>query len=143
MSRKRPWLAAALAFVYPGLGHAYLRSWLRAFIWFLLGVMTAALVTPEPVVTAYESGGFSAMMTAMEDVPLRTLAPLFVVQGLNIVDAYVSARRDVSFGAVSPETGGAGAESTEGACPACGKELDEDLDFCPWCTTRLEEPTSR
>jgi len=77
VSRKRPWLAAALAFVYPGLGHAYLRSWLRAFIWFLLGVMTAALVTPEPVVTAYESGGFSAMMTAMEDVPLRTLAPLF------------------------------------------------------------------
>ena len=28
-------------------------------------------------------------------------------------------------------------------CPHCGKELDPDLDFCPWCTTRLADGTRR
>jgi hypothetical protein len=139
VSRKRPWLAAALAFVYPGLGHAYLRSWLRAGVWFLLAVMTAALVIPESVVTAFESGGLRGMATAMDEVSFGTVAPLLIVRGLCIADAYVSARRDLSYGKAG------GNAKPENACPACGKELDEDLDFCPWCTTRIEweDSTSR
>lgn len=33
-SGKRLWLASALAVIYPGLGHVYLREWLRALLWF-------------------------------------------------------------------------------------------------------------
>ncbi len=144
MSRKRPWLAAALALLYPGLGHLYLRAWLRAIVWFLLALMTAGLVMPESVATA-ES--LDAMWTAMQNVPITTLAPLLVVSGLCALDAYVSARRDVAYGSGTAQGApDAGAADGEPTCPACGKELDEELDFCPWCTTRLEwedEATSR
>lgn len=138
MSRKRPWLAAVLSILYPGLGHLYLRSWLRAVVWFLLALMTASLVLPESVANAYETGGFEAMVSAMQAVPLATMAPVLVVSGLCVLDAYVSARRDIAYGV-------GGSEPPENACPVCGKELDEELDFCPWCTTRIEweESTSR
>jgi hypothetical protein len=37
-----------------------------------------------------------------------------------------------------------GEESADGntamtPCPACGEPLDESLDFCHWCTYRLDE----
>lgn len=131
MSRKRPWLAALLAFLYPGLGHLYLRAWLRALAWFLLAMLTAALVVPESVISAMESGGLEALLAATESLPPEVLAPLFVVRGLNVLDAYLLARRGDA-----PDSGEASA-----TCPNCGRDLDADLDFCPWCTHRLDEGT--
>ncbi|MFC7044929.1 zinc ribbon domain-containing protein [Halobacteriaceae archaeon GCM10025711] len=129
-TRLRPWVAAILAFVYPGLGHVYLRLWLRALAWFALSMLTTALVLPESAVTAFETGGFAAMSEAIRSLGLATLAPVFLVQFLNIVDAYVAAnRRDVV-----PD------HEQAATCPECGRELDDDLDFCPWCTTRLDAP---
>jgi endogenous inhibitor of DNA gyrase (YacG/DUF329 family) len=29
--------------------------------------------------------------------------------------------------------------AADAECPECGKELDPELDFCPWCTTRFDE----
>ena len=32
-TEKRPLVAALLSFLQPGLGHLYLREWLRAILW--------------------------------------------------------------------------------------------------------------
>jgi hypothetical protein len=139
VSRKRPWLAALLAFLYPGLGHVYLRAWLRALAWFLLAMLTAALVVPPSVIQAMETGGWEALLTATESLPPEALVPLFAVRGLNILDAYLLARRSNAPQAdASGPDAGAGAGASPETCPNCGRDLDEDLDFCPWCTYRLD-----
>ncbi|MFB6254882.1 MAG: hypothetical protein ABEI06_09755 [Halobacteriaceae archaeon] len=122
----RPWIAAVLAFVYPGLGHIYLRSWLRAAMWFLLAFLTASFIIPEQAITAFEQGGLTSFLQVTSSLPLSTLFPLFVVRLLNIVDAFLTGRSQSQ----SPQP-------DHPTCPECGKELDDDLDFCPWCTTRL------
>jgi len=128
--RWRPWIAAFLAFVYPGLGHLYLRAWFRMLVWFGLAVLTAALVIPQTAVSAFQTGGVAALAAATQGLTFTTLLPLFVVRVLNVVDAYLTGTRQNDRTAVQ-----------EGEqCPACGRPLDGDLDFCPWCTTRLDEP---
>lgn len=128
--RLRPWIAAAFAFLYPGLGHVYLRSWLRALVWFALAMVTAWLVVPADVVAAFGQNGLDGLTAATRDLPLATLAPLLVVRALNVVDAYLTAIRQRTQ-----------VERDDGeACPECSRPLDDELDFCPWCTTRLEEP---
>ncbi|MEF8773901.1 MAG: zinc ribbon domain-containing protein [Halobacteriales archaeon] len=129
--RKRPWLAALLALLYPGLGHLYVRAWLRALLWF--GLIMSAVVVLVPDVSA--GGGPMAAAEAAWDatqaLPMRTQALLSGMVILEAFDAFVLARR----------TRPAEAEETDpaGTCPNCGRDLDEDLDFCPWCSTRLEE----
>jgi hypothetical protein len=44
--RKRPWLAVVLTLVVPGLGHAYLRLWGRAVLWFVLVLGTVITLVP-------------------------------------------------------------------------------------------------
>lgn len=164
MSRRRPWLAALLAVIYPGAGHLYLRAWIRAFAWFGLALLVATVIIPESVLQAGEQGGFSAFYDAFIELQPQTILPLFIVNVLNVLDAYLTARR---MNSSSTENGllsrtglrndadQADEDPSEtvvepgGDCPNCGRELDADLDFCPWCTTRLtedgdsEEPTSR
>ena len=41
MVNRRGVIAAVLGFVYPGLGHVYLRKWVRALSWFVLAIATA------------------------------------------------------------------------------------------------------
>lgn len=155
MSRRRPWLAALLAVLYPGAGHLYLRAWFRALAWFGLALLVAMLVIPEPVLEAGEQGGFSAFYDAFLAVEPQSILPLFVVNTLNVLDAYLTARRlnskTTQGGLLDGNIIGSGtAEQTQaqeetqqvaGDCPNCGRELDSDLDFCPWCTTRLSEET--
>jgi hypothetical protein len=164
VTRRRPWLAALLAVIHPGAGHLYLRAWLRALAWFALALLVATVVVPESVVTAFEDGGFGAFYDALAEVETMTLFPLFVVNALNVVDAYLTARR-INAGAAGSSlfdrTGLLGSDDptetadparpdeSAGTCPNCGGELDADLDFCPWCTMRLsqdgegEEPSVR
>lgn len=165
MSGRRPWLAALLAVLYPGAGHLYLRAWFRALAWFGLAFLVAMLVIPESVLQAGEQGGFSAFYDAFLAVDPQTILPLFVVNALNVLDAYLTARRMNTrrtqggllagglFGSGTAEESGSAEEAQPvgGDCPNCGRELDADLDFCPWCTTRLptetegdgEEPSAR
>lgn len=143
MSRRRPWIAAGLAVLYPGAGHLYLRSWARALVWFGLAFLTATVVVPESVLQAGEEGGFGAFYNAFVALDPLTLLPLFVVTGLNAVDAFVTARRqNEARGYKFADAIGGKGQPTDGdgdlTCPNCGRELDEEIDFCPWCTTRLE-----
>jgi len=148
---KRPWLAALLGTLATGLGHFYLRRWRRGLGWFLVAVVTSVFFVPADAARALLSGGGGDP---------ATLFPMFVVGVASVADAYVLARLrqrearlqadETSAGgtpedraAVSTtsgpaEPGAADDSPTAGTCPNCGKDLDPDLDFCPWCTTRLE-----
>ena len=128
MTRTRAFIAAVLATIYPGLGHVYLRTWFRAFAWFGLSILTAAVVIPPDVVSATEAGDLAAIWEASQNLPMEALVAILAVRVLNVVDAaWLGLRpRSVSATAEGP------------TCPNCSRELDADLDFCHWCTTPLE-----
>ncbi|WP_435063033.1 DUF7575 domain-containing protein [Halobaculum sp. EA56] len=148
---KRPWLAGLLALLVTGLGHAYLRRWLRGLGWLAATFAAVALLVPPEVVEALNAGEPLSN-------PADALPPVVVVVA-SAVDAYLLARRTRSraaapAGATGPgpadgptasaTAGAAAADPAHGAearaCPECGKDLDADLDFCPWCTAELDRP---
>jgi len=128
--RKRPWLAALLTVLLPGLGHAYLREWSRGLLWLLLVTGSWLVLVPDLLaVTSAEE------FTAVTDgASLHVNLVLAGLSALCIVDAYWMAIQRNRRSADS----GAAASGAVMECPNCGKELDADLDFCHWCTTPLE-----
>lgn len=162
--RYRPWLAAVLALVIAGLGHAFLRKWGRAVLWFatILGGAFALTVL---------NGASEA--EAPTELPTEVLLPILFLYLLSAVDAFLVARRqnrelaEASSPRVAVGSDGGGnadggpeADLTSGAdrsagdgeadrpesepgetatidCPNCGKETDADIDFCHWCTEPL------
>ena len=128
MSRRRALIAGVFAVIYPGLGHVYLREWIRALSWFGLALLTAALVIPADVVTAYETGGLSRLLEASRTLPLAPVVALLLVRLLNVIDAVRLA--------LAPRTTAAASDAA--TCPECGGEVDPQLDFCHWCTAELE-----
>jgi len=136
MGRPRPWLAALLAFIYPGLGHLYLREWARSLLWFVLGVGTVALALPQGAVEEASIADPGSILSASETMTAEasTVGLLVVVTvfAFSIADAYTIAR-----GARARRAREAAGEATQ-SCPVCGHELDEELDFCHWCTTEFE-----
>lgn len=117
MRSKRPWLAALMAVLVTGLGHLYLREWFRAAMWYGFAFSAALLFIPESTVRAVIESGARP--------PLAEIAPILTVQALSVIDAYRLARRRKAMAGKVP-------------CPHCGRPLDEDLQFCHWCTTPLE-----
>ena len=130
--RRRPIIAGLLGFLYPGLGHVYLKAWLRAVAWFGLAVITAAMVVPDSAVTAFQQNGIDGIIAASREFPIEVTGSLLLIRVLNVIDAYLTGLRQeqATAGPVTPETP---------TCPECGGELDEEIDFCPWCTTELSE----
>ncbi|MFB6105449.1 MAG: zinc ribbon domain-containing protein [Halobacteriaceae archaeon] len=137
-SARRGLVAALLAFVYPGVGHLYLREWRRALGWFLASFLVGAvvvLVGAPDAMHAVESQGLSAMSQVQDALSTTELLPVMAIRALNIADAYLIGAR----GRAPGRRDGGVTDAADGpTCPNCGKELDEDLDFCPWCTTRLD-----
>ena len=118
-------IAVGLAFVFPGLGHAYLRQWVRSLLWAALTLSASFLLMPEPVT----GGTMVENATAM--VEQLSTAEQFVFLSLtlfNMIDAYVISVQQARF------------DPDAFHCPHCGSEVDEDLEFCHWCTTRLDVP---
>jgi hypothetical protein len=128
----RSWARTAVAvlgaFLFPGLGHLFLREWVRGLLW-AAGMTTAAAVLLEP--PPESMGALEGALTVVREAPPEVSAALFALVVLNAVDAALLSRRDAPGGADGPTDGA-------GSCPSCGKDLDEDLDFCPWCTTPLD-----
>ncbi|MFB6301453.1 MAG: DUF6677 family protein [Haloferacaceae archaeon] len=138
MGRHRPWLAAVLAVLVAGLGHAYLRRWRRALVWFV-----AILVAGIALSTAFSDPA----TTGPTDFPVTVIVPLLVLYGVSAADAFRIARTGASASGAAtgldatngaPDREDATAEGTPDACPHCGKEVDPDLDFCTWCTEPLD-----
>lgn len=122
---RRPWLAVLLAFVYPGLGHVYLREWGRALLWFGLAIGAFLLLVPSAAADA--PTGLDALLSG-EGLPIAAIVALATITGFSMLDAYRLA---------------VGQRVVEGVqCPSCGRELDETLDFCHWCTEPLEGPAT-
>ena len=125
---KRPWLTVLLTLAVPGLGHAYLRRWGRALLWFLLLFATVGTLVPEWV----QATSFSEVRAVAEGVSPAVGLLLFGAVTLCVVDAYVMS---LQHNRRAREARG----ETTARCPNCGKELDGDLDFCHWCTTKLDD----
>jgi uncharacterized paraquat-inducible protein A len=133
--QKRPWLAAALAFLYPGLGHIYLREWLRAILWFGLVVSTSTLLVGEAAIP--DALSVDAFVTASQAMSAEATIALLAITVLSMADAYWMASRANESAEAETDTVAEGE-----SCPHCGKELDEDISFCHWCTTEIERPES-
>ncbi len=154
--RYHPWLAALLALVIAGLGHAYLRRWGRAALWFGMILGGGALLT----ILYGETGS-----TVAETLPRQVLYPVVILFVASAADAFLVARTqlketqtdgvsrdnpmDTPRGHASSDhvtdsegrsAGGDGEpdESSETIdCPHCGKETDADIHFCHWCAEPL------
>ncbi|WP_302080949.1 zinc ribbon domain-containing protein [Salinibaculum rarum] len=131
--KKSPLVAVVLAVLYPGLGHVYLRRWGRALLWFVAIIASVVwLVPPEAVPTTFS---IDAILEARAAVPERVALVALVLSALSVLDAYWIAAN--SGTAQADTTSPVGEDGTQ-TCPNCGKEIDENLDFCHWCTTEFE-----
>lgn len=140
-ARRRALIAAAVGLLggalgAAGAGHAYLREWRRAVAWFLV-VLGVGLV----LVSVYTD---PETVTWQSDLPLEVVLPLLVLSLLSAVDAYAVARKQATATATAAAGGAPGDavsdERSDGelTCPNCGQEVDPELDFCHWCTERLD-----
>lgn len=142
---KRTWLAVALAMLVTGLGHLYLRRWGRAAGWVLLAIGASAFVPPEQAAlfSQWVEATLSLQSTAnLAPLDPTALLPLVAVGLLSIVDVYLVARNhNAQYRAQQAVIAAGGTVDSVVQCPACGRDVDPDLDFCHWCTTRLDRPS--
>ena len=116
----------------PGLGHAYLRSWVRATLWFGLWAATVMVVVPAPGVPATEPLAFLVGLTdGLAAVEFEASLALASVTVFSALDAYWLGARELARRDDFADEGTA-------ACPACGRDADPELAFCHWCTTKLD-----
>jgi len=128
LTRKRPWLAVFLAALGTGFGHLYLRRWWRAIGWVVVAVGAVVLLVPEAALEAFATGGQLA--------PLD-IAPLVIVSAVSALDAYQLAVLNNYLVRMYEHNAG-----TVQSCPECGRPLDDELEFCHWCSARLPETAS-
>lgn len=118
-----------LSFLQPGLGHLYLRAWVRAVLWFALwfGTLTVAVPSAGP-------GGMFALVErtlgALDSLPSEAVLGLASVTLFSTLDAYWLAAR--------AQSRARDADEGVATCPHCGREVDADLDFCHWCSEPID-----
>lgn len=139
LSKKRPWLAAVLGVAVTGLGHLYLRRWLRAGGWLVVAFLVSSFLVPESTLTTLTSSGQIAWSEA---VPLIVdTLPVIAVTVVSALDAYQLAVVNNHFldtHIPSDETG-----DGPPLCPSCNRPVDDDLEFCQWCASPLSESGDR
>jgi len=129
-TEKRPILAAVLSVIQPGLGHLYLREWLRAVLWAGVWLGSLAVVIAS---AGLEPAGLEAVAAAFGVFPGAPVAVLAMVavEAFAALDAYwLTARNNHRL------------RDGVGRCPHCGRELDPTLEFCHWCTEHRDEETT-
>lgn len=119
-------LAAFLGLLVVGLGHLYLRRWLRGVGWAALVVAVGAVFVPDDALASLGTGA------AVDPV---VLAPVLTVVTVSAADAFVVALRAADD--ASSETDET--DKDVATCPECGESVDPDLDFCQWCTAELPD----
>ncbi|MDF9745682.1 zinc ribbon domain-containing protein [Natrinema salsiterrestre] len=138
MTWLRALLAAGLSVIMPGAGHVLVRDWLRAALFAGLFLSASALFLPieqlaaaGPITSVDEITAYADVMSEETDSMTQFL--------LSFIALFAAI--DATFRALGYPP--SGADTTDGpTCPECGKEIDEDLAFCHWCTTRLESEAS-
>ncbi|RQH03237.1 zinc ribbon domain-containing protein [Natrarchaeobius oligotrophus] len=130
MTWLRALAAAGLSVLLPGAGHALIKDWLRMLVFSGLYFTAVVLFLPPP----NEIAAVGSLTESMEFVAseIDTMGQ-FVLSFIVLFAAI-----DATFRALGFPPGSNGDSADGPSCPHCGKELDEDLSFCHWCTTRLE-----
>ncbi len=133
MTWLRAILAAGLSVIMPGAGHVLSRDWLRAAAFAGLFLSASAFVLPLDQLattgaTGYDEAITQATAMAEDTDPMAQFVLSFIALFATIDAAFRGLR-------YSSETATATAGAT---CPECGKDVDPDLEFCHWCTMRLE-----
>lgn len=116
----------------PGLGHLYLRLWGRAILW--VGLTALGVVLAVPRERWPDSISLEAVLAPFQSLPLESIVLLSGVLALCIVDVYLMALRRNEL---IEQTERIAAGEAPRCCPNCGKEIDQDIDFCHWCTTEI------
>ncbi len=130
----RALLAAGLSVIMPGAGHVLVRDWLRAAAFAALFLSASVLFLPLEQIA--QAGPITSYEQAFEQAEIMTEETDAMAQFLLSFIALFAAV-DATVRALGYRSGGADA-ADELTCPECGKEVDDDLEFCHWCTTRLE-----
>ena len=110
-----------------GVGHLYLRRWQRAVAWFVVVLGTAVTLLVMFVLPSVGGLADPAAVTAIDpsSLPGVVVWPVFALLLVSTLDAH-------RIAAAGPQAGDGP------TCPSCGKAIDPELDFCPWCTIELE-----
>lgn len=113
--------AVLLSVLYPGLGHAYVRSWRRALLWYLGGFGVLLTASPELLTSALGTQGIDALLRASQQVSVETLVVVVLgMRALGTADVWLLlSRRSKDGGATH--------------CDSCARQHDPEIDFCPWC----------
>jgi hypothetical protein len=139
MTGSRSIRAATLAVICPGLGHAYLRSWFWSVAWFLLGagtivgILGQAGIDPLGFDSPFALGGAIVAETSFVDLLI-----IQVIVTVNVAHAYALGQL-VDRAALARGDESASGTDAVAPCPACGEPLDEEIEFCHWCTYQLDE----
>ena len=133
--RNNPLLAALLGTAVTGLGHLYLRRWLRAIGWLGVTIVTYVLFVPESTISSINSGTLTDPFSIL---------PIVLISVVSALDAYLIARIERARTGDEETTGDGSPRRDENraACPACGKDVDPDLGFCSWCATEFADAES-
>ncbi|MFD1565703.1 zinc ribbon domain-containing protein [Haloarchaeobius amylolyticus] len=134
MTWLRAILAAGLSVIMPGAGHVLSRDWLRAAVFAGLFLAASAFLLPIEQLAAAEPTSYDEAITQATAMAenIDPMAQFF----LSFIALFATI--DAAFRALGYSSGSTADEAT---CPECGKDVDEDLAFCHWCTTRLESDT--
>ena len=142
MSWIRAIVAIGLSLLVPGAGHVVLRDWGRAVLFGALFITSVVLLLPVEQLWAIAgdgsmtgAGSFGETMTELsETVDSETDA---IDQAtLLFLSLFAAIHAGTTALGMTDSSGG---DEAVPACPNCGKPLDDDLSFCHWSTTRLDE----
>jgi hypothetical protein len=129
--RNNPLLAALLGTIVTGLGHLYLRRWLRAIGWLGVTVIASVLFAPASTRSAINSGTFT---------DLFSILPIVLVSAASILDAYFIAKgRSHADRVQANNTTEPKSTDDPLTCPACRKPVKRELGFCHWCATKFKD----
>ena len=133
-TEKRPLVAALLSFLQPGLGHLYLREWLRTVLWAGLWVGSLVVVADSAGLDLADPGALVAAVGFFADsdaLPVEVVLTALSVTAFATLDAYwLTARNNHRL------------QNRTGRCKECGERLDPSLEFCHWCTTPRDDERS-
>ena len=133
-TEKRPLVAALLSFLQPGLGHLYLREWLRAVLWAGLWVGSLVVVADSAGLDLADPAAVAAavgFVPGAGTLPVEVVLAVLSVTAFATLDAYwLTARNNHRL------------RNRADRCKQCGKQLNPTLEFCHWCTAPRDEERS-
>ncbi|WP_318571082.1 DUF6677 family protein [Salinigranum marinum] len=116
--------AVVLSLLYPGLGHIYLRAWVRASVWLALVLSAVGLVLPTDLIVTITTGTAASIADVDAQIPTVALVILAAVSRvLCALDTWLTHRQH---------------GQTHVHCHACHRSVELTSEFCRWCLEPVE-----